>query len=469
MRNCPLVIWLAFLALLCPLRSPAGERPPIQKVFVLPIRSDISTPLVYVVRRGVKAAMDAKAQLLVVDMETDGGRVDAMVQIIESLNQFPGETVTYVNRKAFSAGAMIAVATQKIFMAPETVIGAAAPIMIAPGGAGVQEMPSTVEVKMTSAISAEVRTYAQKHGHNAEVVQAMIDKQTELVVDGHVLNPKGKILTLTNREAETEYGDPPKPLLSLGTVETLDGLLDRLGAARAEHITIQPTGAERLASWINALDWLWLIIGAAGIYIEFKTPGVILPGIVGLCGIALYFLGNYVAGLSGLEWAAIFLLGLILVGLELLAFPGTVALGVAGSLLMLISLVMALVDIYPGMPPLPSLPQLELPVKTLSYAGLGSLLAILALSRWLPRTSIYSVLVSHSASGTVSVEAESQKQASRVGDQGIALSVLRPGGKAQFGEEIVDVITEGEMLPRGTRVRIIAHSGREAIVAAVSG
>ena len=97
----------------------AGQR----RVYVLPIRDDIMPPMVYLVRRGVKEAMEAKADLLVLDMDTNGGRVDTTREIITILNQFKGDTVTYVNKDAFSAGAFIAVATKKIYMAPESVIG----------------------------------------------------------------------------------------------------------------------------------------------------------------------------------------------------------------------------------------------------------------------------------------------------------------------------------------------------------
>src|SRR6267154_4958983 len=96
-----------------------------KKVYILPIREEIKPPLVYLVRRGVKEAMESKADLLVLDMETNGGRVDVTEEIIEILNKFKGQTVTYVNHKAFSAGAFIAVATKKIYMAPQSVIGAA--------------------------------------------------------------------------------------------------------------------------------------------------------------------------------------------------------------------------------------------------------------------------------------------------------------------------------------------------------
>ena len=203
-----------------------------KKVFILPIRDNIMPPLVYLVRRGVKEAMEARADLLVLDMETNGGRVDTTREIIDILGEFKGDTVTFVNKDAFSAGAFIAVATKRIYMAHESVIGAAAPIIMSPGGDGVEKIPDTYEKKMTSAVRAMVRTSAEKNGHNVAVVEAMIDKTRGLVLtnvtasatNAVVIAKEGDILTLTNTEAEKEYGIPSRKLLSSGTVKDIDAL-----------------------------------------------------------------------------------------------------------------------------------------------------------------------------------------------------------------------------------------------------
>src|SRR5260221_8441611 len=136
---------LAFVFLLGCLLMPASSSPEApaasKTVFILPIREDIMPPLVYLVRRGVKEAMEAKADLLVLDMKTNGGRLDVTEEIIDILNNFKGETATYVNDRAFSAGAFIAVATKKIYMAPESVIGAAAPLIMGSGVTGGRDRP----------------------------------------------------------------------------------------------------------------------------------------------------------------------------------------------------------------------------------------------------------------------------------------------------------------------------------------
>jgi membrane-bound serine protease (ClpP class) len=436
------------------------------KVFILPIREDISAPLTYLVRRGVKAAMDAGAEVLVLDMETNGGVVSVTEEIIEIIGQFKGTTVTYVNRKAFSAGAFIAFGTQKIYMAPQSVIGAAKPIVMTPGAGTPEALPSGYDAKMTSAIKALVIAQAEKHGHNTDLVAAMIDESTELEIEGTVLNKKGQILTLTNVKAEQQFGSPPKPLLSLGTVESLDELLKIVAPANAQVTRIEATGAEKFAFWLNAISPLLLIIGAIGIYIEFKTPGFGLPGIIGISAFALYFLGGYVAGLSGLEWIAFFVLGLALVALELFVFPGTIFIGLTGAVLILITIIMAMVDYYPGTPALPSLPQLKLPLTNLLIAAVGAGVLIALLSRLLPRTTLYAKMVSQAASGEESVALQAQRQAARLGQVGTTMSALHPGGKAQFGDDIVDVVTQGEMLPKGVPVRVIGFTAGDPVVEA---
>lgn len=463
------LVLVCLAALTLPNSSRAAEAKPeagTKKVYILPIREDIMPPLVYVVRRGVKEAMEAKADVLVLDMETNGGRVDVTEEIIGIIGKFPGQTVTFVNKKAFSAGAFISFATQKIYMAPQSVIGAAAPVMASPTG-GAQEIGGTMEVKASSAISALVRANAEKNGHNPAVADAMVKKTSELKLDDKVINEKGQILTLTDQEAARQYGSPAKTLLSAGTVENVEALMKKLGLEAVQLKRIEPSGMERLASWINSIAPVLLIIGIAGIYIEFKTPGFGLPGIIGICAFAVYFFGGYVAGLTGLEWVAMFIVGIALVVLELFFFPGTLVLGLTGFGLILASLVMAMVDIYPGAPTLPTLPQLTVPLNDLALAAIGSVVAILILSRVLPKTSLYPALVSQGATAMQTEAAIAATQQKHLGQVGVALSTLRPGGKAQFGDEILDVVTEGDLIEPGRKVRVIGSSGHEAVVEVV--
>ncbi len=457
--NWGMLALLGFLFVGFPLSRGEGGR-----VVVIPVREDVDSPLAYLIRRGVKEAMAMNAECLVLDMETNGGRVDVTEEIIEILNQFKGRTITFVNRKAFSAGAFIAVATSQIYMAPQSVIGAAAPMLMAPGG-GVEKLPDSVEAKMTSGISAMIRATAEKNGHNTHVIEAMIDRNKELIMDGVTINEKGRILTLTNLEAEKSYGNPVKPLLSLGTVPNLDGLLQQLGFNASQVTRISQTGAETIGSWLAKISPFLLIAGILGVYLEFKTPGFGLPGIVGISAFTLYFLGGYIAGLSGLEWVIFFLLGLTMFGVEVFLFPGTVILAVIGGALMFVSLLMGWVDYYPGMPRIPDAVQLRLPLFNLAI-GLACAAAFgWLLSRFFVKTRLYGRMISTGQSGILSVLKSESNQATEIGSEGIAMTDLRPGGRAQFGEQLKDVSTQGELIQKGSRIRVLHHTnGRPVVV-----
>jgi len=443
--------------------SRSAEEP--KRVYIIPIREDKITPqLLYLVRRGVKEAMAAKADLLVLDMNTYGGELITTMEIVDCLNEFKGDTATYISNNAYSAGALISFATRRIYMSPQAVIGAAAPVQEAPGGAGIQELQGTVKTKLISAMSAKIRAAAEKNGHNKLLVNAMIDETAELKIDDKVINEKGHLLSLTCNEASENYGVPPKPLLSAGTMTSMNELLDKAGYSGASIKYIEPTGAETIGTWLMAISPFLLIIGIVGVYVEIKMPGTVIPAVIAVIAFLLYFLGGYVAGLSGMEWALVFIVGLALLISELFVHPGTILPGLLGMVLIFVALVMAMADIYPGGPTLPTLPQVEIPLTKIIVALGASMLIMLALAKILPRTPIYRSLVSQSASGVTTIAAQEQEQKTQMGHKGVAISNLRPGGKAQFGNDILDVITEGEMIAKGSAVRIIGHSGREAIV-----
>ena len=450
------------------------------KVYVVPVRDDIMPPILYVIRRGVKDAMEAEADCLIFDMETNGGRVDITEDIFDIIGKFRGETVTYVNKDAYSAGAFIAVATQKIYMAPQSVIGAAAPIMMGPTG-GVSEMPSTMEVKINSAIRAKIRTQAEKNGYAVDVIEAMVDKTKKLERDKKIICQEGDILTLTNLEAEAKYGEAKTPLLSSGTVESIDSLINELGYAGAQRVDIQPLGAEELGTWINAISPLLLLIGIIGLYIEFKTPGFGVFGAIGIAALVVYFFGGYVSGLAGIEWVAVFVLGVVLVAVELFWFSGTLIIGMVGVVCMLVALVMGMTDIYPDMPWFPtgegkgdSMPQVEgidfalpdfsKPIRDLMIAFVLSIPVIWALAKYLPQTAFFARFASEAASGVESVAALAAEVDSRLGKVGEATTPLHPGGKAMFGDDMCTVVTQGEMIAVGAQVKVIGHRGSDLLV-----
>ena len=462
--------------------APLGQEAAQKKVYVVPVREDIMPPILYVIRRGVKEAMAAEADCLILDMETNGGRVDITEEIFDIVAKFSGLTVTYVNKDAYSAGAFIAVATQKIYMAPQSVIGAAAPIMMSPTG-GVSEMPSTMEVKMNSAIRAKIRTQAEKNGYAIDVVEAMVDKTKKLERDGKIICEQGDILTLTNLEAEAKYGEAKTQLLSSGTVESIDALIIELGYDGVQRVDVAPLGVEELGTWINAISPILLLIGIIGLYIEFKTAGFGVFGAIGIAALVLYFFGGYVSGLAGVEWAGIFVVGVALVAVELFLLPGTIFIGLIGVVCMFVALVMGMTDLYPNMPWFPAgegeggggvVPQVEgkdfdwpdfsRPIRDLLIAFALSVPIIWGLAKYLPHTALFAAFTSSAASGVESVAAVAAELESRLGQTGTSTTPLNPGGKAMFGDALCNVITQGEMIAAGTPVKVIGHRGSDLLV-----
>ena len=460
------------LAVLAILPSMEADEPVLSartvSAVIIPIREEVSAPLTYLVRRGVKEAIRSDASILILDMETPGGRLDHTDEIIEMLNRFPGRKVTLVNRSAYSAGSFIALATTNIYMVPQSVIGAATPIMVNPLDGSVSGMPESVEAKMTSAVKAKVRAIAQRNGHNPDVAEAMIDRTKKLEIDGHLINPSGSILTLTDQEAAASYGNPPKPLLSAGTVADMDALLTLLAVPRAGVLRITPTGMESLAFWIGKIGPILLLVGILGVYLEFKTPGFGAPGVVGGLCLVVYFFGAYVAGLSGFEWLVVFFIGLALVIVEFFLLPGTLVPGIVGGLLMLTSLVMATVDRFPGMPVIPSPAQLERPLTDVAIALVGSIVGVVVLARFLPSIPLYRGMVTTGVSGEATIRKQDSDHAQLLGLEAVSVSVLRPGGKIRVGDRFLDAVSRGELVPSGTSVRIVGFSGRDCVVETIA-
>ncbi len=486
----------ALLALLCSVGGLAADQnatpavPPANPVVVaiVPIRDDITVPMLHLVRRGIAQAHAAGAGILILDIHTNGGRVDVTERILAELGQFKGFTVAYVNSKAISAGALISIGTQRIYMAPDGRIGDAAPVMMSPGGASVENLPGTMEEKVNSYVRSLARTHAQRNGHNVDVVEAMINKGREVVIDGEVVSQKGELLTLTAREAERLVGAPLRPMLSAGTKDRMGDVLAALGVYDANKgrrhqeeaggllpvhvVRVQPTLPELLAFWFDTVGILLLIVGIVAVVLELKAPGFGLPGIIGILAFAAYFGGSYVAELSTAQWAIIcFLLligGLAFVVIEMHWFPGTVVIGVVGALAVLSAIVLISMDMSQSGWRWPTPMELSRSMRSLAAGIGGSIAILLMLARLLPQTSFYKQLLPASASGMATVVATRSSHLQQVGWIGVSQSPLRPSGKAMFGETLLDVMTQGEMLGAGQRVRVVGHSGTVAVVAAES-
>lgn len=455
LASCALFLGAALFGVAQEAAQTPEPAPKKASVMVIPVREQIGDPMLYIVRRGLKEAISKNMDVVVLDMKTPGGALDSTFKIMEALGKFPGETVTYVNTEAISAGAFISASTKEIWFSsdPEGVIGAAAPVL-----AGGQDVEATMKQKIVSYLKARVRAISGDKGYRGQVISAMIDSDYELKIGEKVIKGKGELLSLTASEACASYGEPPQPLLGSGKARDIDDLLAKKFGAGNYVVTRQSvTWSEQLAVWLNAISPVLMGLGVLALFIEFKTPGFGIFGVVGILLLAGVFLGSYVAGLSGNEPILFFMLGLILVVVEVLLVPGVAILAVSGLLLMFGSLVWAMADIWPHEPIQWSG---ELFVRPLSNVGLGLTLALVLgvlFARFIPKGWFWDKMVVATTVGEAAQAAGAAPELLRevdslVGRVGVAATALRPGGQVEIDGRRYEASVEVGAVDAGTRI-----------------
>ena len=441
----------------------AKSQPNAPVVYIIPIKKMIEPALLYVVRRGVDEAVRNDAKAIIFQMDTPGGAVNAAEGIISVITKTDVPTYTFVENDAFSAGAIIALATPHIYMAPGSVIGAATPMMMSPMG-GVQEMPEEVQEKMTSAVAAMVRSAAEQGGHDKQLAEAMVRADMEYSVNGTVISEKGRLLTLTNEEAEQLVGDDQHPLLSEGTVEDIDALLEVIGLSNAEKRILEVSAAERLARLIAGIAPILMIIGLGGLWLEIKTPGFGIFGIAGITCLLLFFFGHHIAGLAGMEDILLFILGVSLLAVEVFITPGFGILGASGLLLIFVSFISAMSERMPGeWRPISFSPEtFSLPFLKVVFSFVGAVALVVVAGKFIPQTRMFKSI------SLEDVSPEQEEETELLGLEGVTHSDLRPSGTAYIGERKLDVVTYGDFIPRQTAVRVVEVHGNRIVVEDIS-
>ena len=336
-------------------------------------------------------------------------------------------------------------------------IGASAVV----GGEG-EDLKETMKEKSTSMVVAKARGAAKANGHAEDVAEAFVRKESEVKRGEVSLDTKDTLLTLNAIDAAKLYNG--QPLLATGTTENLESLLKVAGLTGTMR-RVEPSGFEAIAFWITTLAPLLLIGGIAGAYIEMKAPGFGIPGIISLICFALFFGGHFIAGLAGWEVIVVFVIGLALIISEVFIHPGTIIPGLVGVLLLLGSLVWAMVDYWPGAPSLPSREEFERPMANIIMALIGGSIAITLIAKYLPKIPLFSRLIlSTSSAEGPSVSIPMANLTVKTGDIGTATTTLRPSGKAIFGREVHDVVTNGDFIDAGTKVRVASTDGMRVVV-----
>lgn len=415
----------AVLAGLLALAAPAAAAPAAGRVYAVAVKDTVEPGLAGIVGNALRRAEAEGAAGLALVVDTPGGQVDAAVRIRDALLRARVPTVAFVEGRAVSAGALIALAAEKVYMAPGSQMGDAEPIPYSD--------------KAVAYVAGEFKAVAEARGRDPQVAAAMVDK---------ALNKEtGKPLTLSYREAQ-------RAGMADGEARDLAEALARAGLP-GTVVWYEPSLSEQAARFLTQplVAVLLLVIGVTAAAIEFVKPGVTLPGLIAVVALGAFFASHYLLG--SVTWLEV---GLVLLGLLLLAVeifvPGFGVFGVAG-------IVSVLAGVF-----------LSAPTRTLAawYAAITLLGATVAGAFLVYRFSRHGL--GHWLTLQTRLDTphgyvpQRQALAELTGARGTALTPLRPAGVALFGEQRVDVVTEGEFLPAQTAVVVLKVEGTRVVVRA---
>ena len=426
---------IAAAAMLLP--TPAASQTPV--VYRIPVTGTIEMGLAPFISRALREAEAAGARAAILDVNTLGGRVDAALNIVDAVTAAAIPVYAFVDPRAISAGALISVATDSIFMSAEASIGAST-VVDAEG--------SKVSEKAQSVMRAQFRALAERRGLDPRIGEAMVDETIEIpgVVDA------GKLLTLTADEAER-----------LGyaiEVESFSDLLAQLGIQGAEVVTPELNWAEHLVRFLSnpLVAPLLLSIGVLGIMIEIKTPSFGVAGLVGLGSLAAFFGSHLIIGLAGLEEVLLLAAGMVALGIEVFVVPGFGIAGLIAIACIGTAIFLALLGNLPTWADIARAGGVVMATVVIVSAMIYGLVQHLPTSRrW---RGIFLQATLGKDEGYVAAEA----RADLMGVEGVAATDLRPSGTAVVDGERLDVVSEAGFVPKGARVRIVRSEGYRLVV-----
>lgn len=420
------------------------------QVYYVPINGTIDLGLPPFVERVVELAAKEHPQVIIFDIDTFGGRLDGATRIKDAIMGATVPTVAFINRRAISAGALIALACDRIVMTSGGTIGAATAVNL--------EGKKASE-KVISYMREEMSSTAEARNRPRRIAEAMVDE--DLIVPWVIIDDDtvklvdvegskaGKLITLTTLKA-----------LALGIAdeshETLDDLLAAMDLGGVEIIVFAPSWSERLVRFLTdpVVSSLLMSIGFMGLIFELRSPGFGVGGIIGVVALSLFFGASFMAELATVTEVLIFLTGVIFLLLEVFVIPGFGVAGISGIILMLWGMYKMLLGEYP------TPEQLERSFLGLNIGIIGAILAGIVMLRALLGSKFFKRNVPIGGlESSISVGLDSL-----LGTSGHTLTPCMPSGKADFAGRQVNITTRGEFLDEGATVVVLAVEGNTAIV-----
>ena len=362
-----------------------------KNIYVVPIQDVIDLGIPGLVNRSISLAEENNADLIVFDIDTFGGRVDAATQIKDAISGTEISTVGFINRRAISAGSLIALSCDKIFMTEGATIGATS----------VVDMSGTKQSeKSQSYMREEMAATAEKSGKNPDIARGMVDEELSfdfLIVDGDSLKvediegrKEGKLITLTT-ELALKYG------ISDGKSENLEELLSQLGIENYNIITVNENWSENLVRVLTnpTVSSLLTTFGTIGIISELYSAGWGIGGTIGIICLTLALGAGYITQLASSTDLLIILCGLFLLVIEFVAIPGFGFFGLAGIAILFYGLYLLLIPDIPVGPDVYSEA-----LDGFSWAVVVGIFGIIFLLRLIGQSAFFQRLVSTDSNKT---------------------------------------------------------------------
>jgi len=436
----------ALIGLLIPAALAAQEA---RDVYIIYIDGPIDNGLATYVDRGVKAAMDGNARGILFHIDTFGGLVDAADRIRKTILDVTIPTIAYIDKNAASAGALISLACDSIYMAPGASIGAATVVDGADG--------SKASEKMQSYMRGLMRATAEANGRDPAIAEAMVDES--IAIEGVIA--EGKLLTLSTQEA-IRLG------VANGEKSSITQVREHLGWSDAAKIDITQEWTESMLRFLAnpIMSSLLMMMMLGGLYFELQSPGFGFAGSISAVGAVLFFSPLYIMGLAESWEIVIFVIGVILIIVEIFVIPGFGLVGAAGISAVIFSLGAALIGNV-GLN-FPELHLISRAIWTLAITLILTILLISSVARYLPENRMFNKLVLSASTDTASGYMSYTAHDELVGLSGTTLNALRPSGTVLIDGKRVDVVSDGDFIDKGQDVKVVQVLGSKVIVSKTS-
>jgi membrane-bound serine protease (ClpP class) len=411
------------------------------KVFLMEIKADIDPRMNRYVELALREAQNVQADYVIIEMDTYGGALNDADDIRTMVLEFPVPIYVFINKDAASAGALISIASDSIYMAPGASIGAATVV----SGTG-EAAPD----KYQSYMRSMMRSTAEAQGRNPRIAEAMVDERIEI----DTISAAGEVITFSTSEA-IRYG------FCEAQVRNIDEIMQRSNIDDYELIRYEKSTIESIiAFFLNPfISGILILIIIGGLYFELQTPGVGFPILASFIALILYFVPYYLTGLAEHWEILIFFVGVVLIALEIFVIPGFGIAGISGLILTVGALILVMLDndaldfslIHPD--------EIVIAAATTLVGLFGGILLIFFGGVKLTNTRAFQRIALQTVQDRKQGYTSNFQTESFLGKKGKTYTVLRPSGKVIINDNIYDAYTRGNFIDKDVEIVVIEESG----------